>query len=101
METQVSGRKRKPGTVNLVHADPVRHGDGRGTAATARITGGSIIPVCNVRVYPYASGTATWDLTCPCGVNVRVTDYALLQKAVPQFALNPSATRIDLDITTL
>lgn len=94
--------KPKPGTVSFVHPDPVRHADdGRGTAGTARLIGGSIVPVAGIRVHPYPSGTATWDLTCPCGVNARATDYALMQAAESKFSEDPGARRVAVNIMDL
>ena len=97
----MSRNKPKPGTVLYVHADPAYHPDGRGTAGTARIVDGRLVNIAGgIDVHPYPSGTATWSLPCQsCSVNPQRMDYALLQDAVTEFALNPNARRVEIDIS--
>jgi len=93
----VSRNHHRPGTVNVVHLDPQRHGEnalGRGTAATMRWADGQLERVWgNWHDCPYESGIDTWALTCRCGKTVQASaprwyEAARIPAGLTHFALD-------------
>ena len=102
MEAAVSRNHRTPGIVRVVCTDPYHEG-GEHYLRTMKLTDAGLVAIRGqgVKDIRHENGDLTYRFACICGRDPQRHWSDLSRIVLAMFAVNPGATRITLDITTL